>query len=111
LLDLICKHVLPGSIIYKDSCAAYIQIKNLENPDTGDQAFIFKVAYHSIEYITSEGIHTNTIEGSWRGLKQHIPVCVLNIDVDECLLEKVWRRKNHTTFWDSLLIAFKNIHY
>jgi len=66
---------------------------------------------HSVEFVTEAGVHTNTIEGTWSALKRVVPKKCDNIDLDECLLEHVWRRKNHNILWEQLIVAFRNIRY
>jgi hypothetical protein len=34
-----------------------------------------------------------------------------NVDVNELLLEHVWRRKNHEQMWTALIASFREIHY
>jgi hypothetical protein len=108
LIDLIVKHIRPGSIIHSDCWAAYGQIPNLI---TDDPAYTLKQVNHSQEFVTTDGVHTNTIEGTWWALKRHIPKKCDNINIDEVLLEHVWRRKHHESMWDVLFQAFVEIHY
>ena len=66
---------------------------------------------HSVEFVTEAGVHTNTIEGTWSALKRVAPKKCDNIDMNECLLEHVWRRKNHHALLENLMIAIRNIRY
>ena len=79
---MIQSRILPGSIIHSDCWAAYNGILDLPECD-----FEHKTVNHSVEFVTTEGVHTNTIEGTWYALKRHIPKNCWNIDVNECLLE------------------------
>ncbi len=58
------------------------------------------------------GVHTNTIEGFWNGLKYHIAPRNRNQnDIDEHLLEEIWRRKHQGNLWNALLDALKTVGY
>lgn len=57
LLDVIERHVLPGSIIHTDCWKAYDRIEEL------GRLYEHFTVNHSVEYVTEEGVHTNTIEG------------------------------------------------
>lgn len=111
LSELIMRHILPGSIIHSDCWAAYGEISNLVVEGTEDPAFTLRQVNHYNEFVTSDGIHTNTIEGTWWALKRHIPKKCDNVDINELLLEQVWRRKNHENMWDILFQAFLVVHY
>ena len=55
------------------------------------------------------GAHTNTIEGTWNGVK--LKIQSRNRDekfIDDYLLEFVWRRKNRDHLWRGLLDALRN---
>ena len=40
---------------------------------SNDVALDYLNVNHSVEYVTAEGIHTNTIEETWCAIKRHIP--------------------------------------
>ena len=109
LEQLILTHVRAGSIIHSDCWGAYNELNLIE--------FENKLHYnhltvnHSVEFVTDTGIHTNTIEGTWNALKRVIPKKCDNIDMNECLLEHVWRRRNHCSLWEQLIVALRNIMY
>jgi transposase-like protein len=106
LLTKIEKHILPGSIIYSDLWKSYYGIEEKLNLRH------FKVN-HSINFVDPEsGVHTNTIEGTWSGVKRKIPVRNRNrSSIDEHLLEFVWRRKNLSSLWNSFLYALKDVAF
>ena len=56
LLDVIERHVLPGSIIHTDCWRACNRIEEL------GQLYEHFTVNHSVGYVTEEGVHTNTIE-------------------------------------------------
>jgi transposase-like protein len=57
LLALLSRHVLPGSIIYSDMWRGYSRIEECLGLE-------HHTVNHSVEFITSEGVHTNTIEAT-----------------------------------------------
>ena len=63
LLKLIKKHVAPGSIIHTDCWKAYDQIPELINRHGQSYQFQHFSVNHSRQFITEDGVHTNTIEG------------------------------------------------
>ena len=84
LMSYIQKHVRPGTTIYSDCWKAY---DNLE-----EYGYKHYTVNHSIEYVTSEGVHTNNIESSWRPLKMAL-YGTLKDNLGEHLCEFLWRRE------------------
>jgi len=114
LEDLITRYIKPGSIIHSDCWKAYNELNRIEIQDENQDfniAYEHKTVNHSKEFVANDGTHTNRIEATWWALKRYIPKKCDNIDINECLLEHVWRRKNHQNLWEMLLIAFRNIRY
>lgn len=68
LIPLIKQWIRPGTMIYSDMWKAYQAIPRCEGYNFG-----YKTVNHSVEFVTSEGIHTNCIEGFWAILKAKIP--------------------------------------
>ncbi|CAG8719828.1 14043_t:CDS:2 [Ambispora leptoticha] len=90
LLEVISRHVLEGSIIYTDMWRGYNGLEGL-NPVTG--------------------VHTNTIEGLWNGLKLRIPARDRTKDeVTNHLHEFVWRKKKNN-IWGGFINALKTTSY
>ena len=58
LLQIIRRHVRPGSIIHTDCWAAYNEICNQEG-----YQFAHRTVNHEESYVALDGTHTNTIEG------------------------------------------------
>ena len=58
------------------------------------------------------GVHTNSIEGKWAGLKRQI---TLRGRVSETLpgylFERIWRHRNKDKLWKSFLNALSEIYY
>jgi hypothetical protein len=94
LLDIRRKYVKPGSIIISDCWAAYNNIEEKLNME-------HLTVNHSQTYKDPDtGAHTNTIEGTWNGLKLKIPVRNrTNKLIDRHLHEYVWRRQNADDLW------------
>jgi hypothetical protein len=106
LIDIISRHLRLGSIIYTDMWAGYGRLS--ENTE-----FQHMTVNHSL-YLRDPltGVHTNTIEGTWNGVKQHIkPANRVADEREEHFWEFIWRRKNKNNLWESLLDALQNIYY
>lgn len=59
LTEVIRQFIRPGSLIYSDMWRAYNGL-----PDEEGMNWVHEVVNHSIEFVTDEGVHTNTIEGN-----------------------------------------------
>lgn len=106
LLPLISRHVLPGSIIYTDLWRGYLGIEE----ELGLRHFTVNHSESFVNPIT--GVHTNTIEGTWNGLKICIgPRSRVRDGMEMRLSEFQWRRCNENSLWDSFLNLLKDIHY
>lgn len=106
MIEIIKKHVLPGSIIYTDCWKAYdsaCEVLEFEH---------FKVN-HSLSFKDPEtGVHTNTIEGFNNGLKSIIkPRNRVKKGIKYQLLYFIWRRQNRKNIWRGFLEALKTINY
>ena len=67
---------------------------------------------HSVEYVTSEGVHTNHIEGSWAGVKRKVPIRHRTVKfIQGHLYEFIWRRMNASNLWKALLRALNEVTY
>ena len=65
LLPIILRHVLPCSIIRTDLWRAYSNLSNFN--------YIYQTVNHNLHFTDPKtGINTNTIEGTWNGLKLQI---------------------------------------
>lgn len=106
LLSVINHFVLPGSIIYTDMWKAYDSIPEFLNMEhhTVNHSRYFKDP--------SSGVHTNTIEGVWNGIKSGIkPRSRNRKEIDGHLMEFIWRKTNAERLWEGLLDAMAEIHY
>ena len=91
LIPIICSHIHPGSIIRSDCWKAYDII-----PFQPGYDYIHEKVNHSKEFVSEEGVHTNTIEGTWSGIKRNTPVRQrTKASLPGCLFEFIWRRRNY----------------
>lgn len=107
LIEVINRFVLPGSTLYSDCWGGY-------NSEQLDELGISHLTVnHSLYYkdpIT--GVHTNTIEGTWAGLKLVIPKRQRSGEkVDDHLDVFVWRRLNEGNWWGRLLDLIRDTSY
>jgi transposase-like protein len=105
LLDIISRHVLPGSIVYTDMHRGYSQIETRLGLShaTVNHSLFFR------DPVT--GVTTNTIEGTNNALKIMIKPRNRTRDVDDHLAEFVWRRKHNGHLWEAFVAALRDIHY
>jgi ISXO2-like transposase domain len=100
---IVNRHVKRGSIIITDMWRGYGNLR-------------LNVRYRHIRVNHGEnfvdpvtGAHTNTIEGTWNGIK--LKIQPRNRDerfINEHLLEFIWRRKNRDHLWEGFLDALRN---
>lgn len=98
ICSVVSEYVEKGSIIYTDCWKGY------------DQALLsLNLSHYTVNHSKSyvdplSGVHTNTIEGSWNGIKINIPRrywSMKNIWVG--ITEFIWRRNNKNNLWKNLL--------
>jgi transposase-like protein len=105
LFEIIQRHVNPGSIIHTDLWRGYTGLRLING-------YQHHTVNHSMEFIVpNTTIHTNTIEGTWNGLKMQIHPRNRNADVEDHLWEFIWRRKNKGRLWEAFIEALKEIEY
>jgi hypothetical protein len=103
--EVLSRKVKPGSILLTDIEHGY---SGIEAIGVGHG-----IVNHSKHFKDPEtGIHTNTIEGSWAGIKNFIPVRNRNKDsIEEHILSLIWRRQNEGKIWVGFLEALANTQY
>jgi len=106
LLNVVEENVLPGSIIYTDMWRGYSAIK----AELGLQHLTVN---HSETFVDPDtGVHTNTIEGTWNGIKYHVsPRNRTKSNISNHLFEFIWRRENQDHLWESLLKCMRETGY
>ncbi|KAF0429461.1 Transposase, ISXO2-like domain-containing protein [Gigaspora margarita] len=101
LKRIIKQHVRPRSIVYSDHWKGYSHLDQLN--------IIHRRVNHSKNRIQQgTGVHTNSVEGLWNGVK-------LNISTRNCskqLLEKhlyefMWRRKYRNNLFEAFINLLK----
>jgi transposase-like protein len=106
IVDVLSRHIAPGSVVYSDCWRGYTNIA--EELDVTH----FTVN-HSRGFVDDEsGVCTNTIESLWSWLKQKI--CLrgrVKDRLDGYLLEQIWHRLHKNDLWDSFLDALREGHY
>jgi transposase-like protein len=106
LTEIINTHVYPGSIIITDCWKAY----NFIEDKTSNRHL--KVNHSETFKDEITGAHTNTIEGTWFGIKQNInPRHRTAKQISGHLFEFIWRRKNQNNLWNAFIEALKDVHY
>ena len=105
LLEVISRHVAPGSIVHTDLWRGYTNLSQFLNVQ-------HRTVNHSQHFINPEDeTHTNTIEGTWNGIKMKIPSRKRSREgMDEHLLEFIWRRKNEANLWNGFLQSIGLVH-
>ena len=104
LLELLGRFIRPGSIVYSDMWRGYSRIEEV----LGMQ---HHTVNHSVEFVSESGIHTNTIEATWCGLKLLIPKRNRTKMVEAHLWEYIWRKRNSISLWISLIHALIDVYY
>ena len=107
LLPIIKAHIAPGSIIRSDYWKAYDII-----PFESGYNYTHEKVNHSEGFINDKGVHTNNIEGTWNAVKRLTPVRKrTKQDLQGCLFEFIWRRRNHGNLWNGLMRALQDVSY
>lgn len=102
--DVLLRHVRPGTTILTDMWRGYSDLESIGmHHDTVN---------HSLSFISETGVHTNSIEGTWNGIKMRVPARNRTLEsMPEFLLEYIWRRNNAEDLWGGLIRAFQRISY
>jgi hypothetical protein len=104
LIDHISKHVLSGSLIRTDCFKSYHNLCNLFQHQQVNHSKNFKDPV--------SGCNTNSIEGTWNGIKMNIaPRQRVSNEIDDHLAEFIWRRKCSKNLWLGFTDALKEIEY
>lgn len=104
LLDVVSRHVLCGSIVHTDCFRSYHNLCDL---------FEHMQVNHSKNFRDPlTGCHTNTIEGTWNGVKMKIaPRSRVSGTIDDHLGEFIWRRKWSHDIWGGFIGALRETLY
>ena len=106
LEDIISRHVYPGSIILTDFWRGYSRL-------TENFGYEHRTVNHSLNFVDPEtNTHTNTIEGTWAGIKLGLPRRNRVLEgIDEHLFEFIWRRKHQINMWQGFLSALRDVSF
>lgn len=106
LIDVLKRNIKPGSIVYTDLWKGYLNIET-------QLGITHLTVNHSINYKDPiSGAHTNTIEGSWSGIKCNIaPRNRTKKLIDLHLCEFIWRRQNADMLWIEFIKCLKETKY
>lgn len=100
LKSVIKQYVLPGSIIYTDCWKGYDWI------DT-DPDYMHRTVNHSLGFKDeTTQAHTNSIEGTWAGMKRTMPYKSRSkANIEEAILSFIWKRQNESRLWEAFMDA------
>ena len=86
---VIKKFILPGTHVRSDGWRAY---RNLD--EIPEFPYVHTAVVHNDSYVNELGEHTNTIEGTWNGIKQKIPKQSYRdaLVLQSYLCEQMWRK-------------------
>ena len=98
LLEVVRRRIAPGSIVHSDLWRAYRAIPSAAHLE-------HRTVNHSRHFVDPDtGVHTNTIEGTWHGIKVGIPERVRRRGMIEThIAEFIWRRQNEGNLWLAFL--------
>lgn len=98
LIEVVGRRVAPGSIVHSDLWKAYKAIPSAAHLE-------HRTVNHSRHFVDPDtGVHTNTIEGTWHGLKVGIPKRARHSGkIENHISEFIWRRQNEGDIWSAFL--------
>ncbi|CAO3645206.1 unnamed protein product [Mucor hiemalis] len=103
---IITRFVKSGSIIHTDFWRAYNGIVEWE------MDYQHRGVNHSEGFISEDGTHTNTIEGTWNGIKiRCFPRSRTRKNVPWVLTEFIWRRKHHGDLYNGLMTTLREVGF
>jgi hypothetical protein len=106
LENIITCHVYPGSIILTDLWRGYSGLA--EHFD-----YTHRTVNHSVNFVDPATLtHTNSIEGTWAGIKLGIPRRNrVAGEIDVHLFEFIWRRLHENDLWAGFLSALRDVAF
>lgn len=105
LLGAIRNRIHPESIIYSDMWRGYCRIED-------ELGMEHHTVNHSVEFVSQDGVHTNTIEGVWNGFKIRIPPRYrTESSLGTKLTVRIWRRENASNLWEGFLKCLRETAY
>ena len=109
--SIIYEFIEPGTIIYSDCWKAYpIAIEELNQNE--NMNLTHDTVNHSVEFKSATGVHTNTIEGNWNGIKCGMTSRHMNqVSAKHKIMVFIWRRQNAHNLWNALMQALAEVSY
>ena len=102
LIPLVKKYIKPGTKILSDCWRPYDQLEK--------EGFAHESVNHSIEFVSETGVHTQTIESTWRAVKRTLPSSGGRPEMlDSYLAEFLFRRRYLTDAHDKFLTFLSKI--
>ena len=100
------RHLLPDSVLHTDCWKGYIGVAE-------ELSVEHRAVNHTEGFIDNEtGVHTNSIEGKWAGLKRRITLRGRVKDtLPGYLFEQIWRKRHERELWSAFLSALREIGY
>ena len=83
----------------------------------GSVAELVELEHHTVNHSETfkdkeAGVHTNTIEGTWNGVKQGLKARNrAKKGMELHLMEAIWRRKHESHLWAAFIDALKETNY
>lgn len=106
LREIIRRNIAPGTIIHSDKWKGY---RPADMRAMGMRHFTVNHSRHFVDPVT--GVHTNTIEGTWNGVKQKINKRHRTHHlVEGYLAQFVFRRMNKGRIWSALSQVIRTAH-
>jgi hypothetical protein len=105
IMSVIWDHIHAGSILNTDYWKGYP--KAIDGLNTYQNAnYKHQKVNHKKNFVSPEGFHTNTMEGTWSGVKKSIHPRQMRLGIiDDKLIIFVWRRQNAGNLWAAFLTA------
>ncbi|OAD70990.1 hypothetical protein PHYBLDRAFT_73821 [Phycomyces blakesleeanus NRRL 1555(-)] len=77
-----------------------------------DMNYTHRTVNHNVEYVTSDDIHINTIEGLWNGIKMNYKARLQTKQmVPWMLMEFIWRKKYENRLWQGILKILAEVSF
>ncbi|KAG2218628.1 hypothetical protein INT45_009760, partial [Circinella minor] len=113
LLDIIAQKVALGSIIYTDCGRAYNSIPQLVNEQGDSLRYQHLTVNHEYNFVDPVTFcYTNTIEGTWNGIKlRTFPKNYAKKQIGHSLNFFIWRRKFKGQQWSRAMHCLRTIYF
>ena len=98
LIPIIQKYIIPGTTIFSDCWKAYSTLKDI--------GYIHSTVNHSIEFKAADGTCTNTIESTWRAVKNSLPQNGTVKDLYDSYFSEYCVRKKYLNSSDDKFLKF-----